>query len=214
MQVAVGVARSPGGEVRCTYCRASIGAAEPLALCAGCGATLHEACRRELRRCPTPGCEHAPGPRPVSGRQGEARPPGERREVHIKDAEELAEHDRALRKVAGDEANRLLRLVLLLPIATCVGSMGLVALVQGTRGLIAAGLIGAAFSLVAARDLWRARAARQLTPTLRVAMLVLGPAAIGFAAGGAVGAGYLLASLGALLGLGASIADAAAPPRR
>ncbi len=210
MQVAVGVARSPGGEARCTYCHTSIGQAEALAVCAGCGATLHDTCRRELRRCPTPGCERAPR---LERRAADERPRGERRAVRIKDADELAEAVRRDREVQRQESERVLRLLILLPVGACLGSIGLVALLQGARGLIVAGAVGLVFTLAAARDLWRERAQRALAPALRVAMLVLGPAALGFALGSVVGAPYPGACLAALVGLGACIQDAAPPTR-
>lgn len=42
------------GDVRCPYCRDSIGS--DVAPCAGCGVRLHPACAAEAGRCPTIGC--------------------------------------------------------------------------------------------------------------------------------------------------------------
>lgn len=60
------------GPLRCAYCREDMD--EPAAECSACGVRLHEACARELDRCPTVGCGAArPGARELQLRlQGTA----------------------------------------------------------------------------------------------------------------------------------------------
>lgn len=103
-----------------------------------------------------------------------------------------------------------MRLVVGVPALTCLGPIGLVARLQGARGLIAAGLVGAAFTAVGVWEVLRAPERRSLPPILRVLVLLLGPAALGFATfGGVLEAAYVGAALGMVCGLAVSVADAA-----
>jgi len=49
--------RGAGGEARCSYCHDNVTGVEPdLVACTACSTVLHDACWKDLGRCPVLGC--------------------------------------------------------------------------------------------------------------------------------------------------------------